>query len=147
MSVAQLRDCLGESEYPRLVAIWRSAVDATHHFLTDGDRSEIEGQLAQAYFPQVRLTVAEIDGQPVGFAGTAGESLEMLFVDAPTRGQGMGSLLLEHVVRVRGIRTVDVNEQNDQAVGFYLRHGFVVRGRSDVDEAGRPYPLLHLKLD
>ncbi|MEZ0051607.1 putative acetyltransferase [Mycobacterium sp. MAA66] len=147
MSVAQLRDCVGEAEYPRLVAIWRSAVDATHHFLTDGDRSEIEGQLAQVYFPQVRLTVAEIGGQPVGFAGTAGESLEMLFVDAPTRGHGVGSLLLEHVVRVCGIRAVDVNEQNDQAVGFYLRHDFVVCSRSDVDEAGRPYPLLHLKRD
>lgn len=42
--------------------------------------------------------------------------------------------------------TVDVNEQNTQAVGFYARAGFTVTGRSPVDDEGRPYPLLHLAL-
>jgi putative acetyltransferase len=39
---------------------------------------------------------------------------------------------------------VNVNEQNAQAVGFYSRSGFVVVGRSELDDAGRPYPLLHM---
>ena len=38
----------------------------------------------------------------------------------------------------------DVNEQNVQAVGFYRHMGFVVVGRSPTDDAGRPYPLLHM---
>ncbi len=136
---------MGPAEYPRLVAIWRSAVDATHHFLADADRADIESQLADVYFPAVRLTVAEIDGDPVGFAGTAGEHLEMLFVHADARGHGVGSALLQHVIAEQGIRLVDVNEQNEQAVEFYVRRGFVVAGRSELDEAGRPYPLLHME--
>ncbi|TMD66902.1 MAG: GNAT family N-acetyltransferase [Chloroflexi bacterium] len=46
----------------------------------------------------------------------------------------------------RGATTVDVNEQNDQALGFYLRMGFVVVGRSELDSNGKPYPLLHMRL-
>jgi putative acetyltransferase len=42
--------------------------------------------------------------------------------------------------------TVDVNEQNEQAVGFYLKMGFQVEGRSDEDGFGKPYPLLHMRL-
>ena len=39
---------------------------------------------------------------------------------------------------------VDVNEQNVRAVGFYERLGFRQIGRSPLDSAGMPYPLLHL---
>ena len=42
---------------------------------------------------------------------------------------------------------MDVNEQNVSAAGFYAHRGFEVVGRSETDEAGRPYPLLHLRLD
>jgi putative acetyltransferase len=47
----------------------------------------------------------------------------------------------------RGALTVDVNEQNTQGVGFYRHLGFVETGRSETDDQGRPYPLLHLKLE
>ncbi|WP_313958069.1 hypothetical protein [Corynebacterium glyciniphilum] len=31
-----------------------------------------------------------------------------------------------------------------QAVAFYRRRGFTVIGRDDLDDAGRPYPVLHM---
>jgi hypothetical protein len=43
--------------------------------------------------------------------------------------------------------SVDVNEQNPQAMGFYLRMGFAVAGRSETDDVGRPFPILHLRLE
>ena len=43
------------------------------------------------------------------------------------------------------VLTVNVNEQNASGAGFYQRLGFEVIGRSPVDDAGRPYPLLHLR--
>ncbi|MFD6176269.1 MULTISPECIES: acetyltransferase [unclassified Isoptericola] len=146
MNEVTVRPCAGPEEYPRLVAIWRSAVDATHDFLADDDRARIEELLPTAYLPHVRLFVAERAGRVVGFAGVSGASLEMLFVDAADRGSGVGSALLAHVVDECGVTTVDVNEQNTQAVGFYARAGFTVTGRSPVDDEGRPYPLLHLAL-
>jgi putative acetyltransferase len=38
-----------------------------------------------------------------------------------------------------------VNEQNDAARAFYERLGFQIVGRSDLDDAGRPFPLLHMR--
>jgi putative acetyltransferase len=143
---ASIRPVSGADEHPRLVEIWRTAVDATHHFLTTEDRDDIESHLASDHLPHVELHVAELDGVPVGFAGVADESLEMLFVDADQRGAGVGSDLLAFVVAEREVTTVDVNEQNGSAVAFYLRRGFAVVGRSDVDDQGRPYPILHLSL-
>ena len=39
-----------------------------------------------------------------------------------------------------------MNEANENALGFYLHFGFEVAGRSELDSAGRPFPLLHLVL-
>ncbi|MFE5291118.1 acetyltransferase [Isoptericola sp. NPDC056618] len=141
-----VRPGAGPEEYPRLVEIWRSAVDATHAFLAEDDRARIEERLASAYLPHVRVLVAERAGRAVGFAGVSDGALEMLFVDAADRGTGVGRALLAHVVDRCGVTTVDVNEQNAQALGFYERAGFTVTGRSPVDDEGRPYPLLHLTL-
>lgn len=78
-----LRDCLGAAEYGRLVGVWRSAVKATHHFLAEADRVDIESRLIDAYFPQVRLTVMDVGGEVIAFSGTAGLLLEHL---RPERG-------------------------------------------------------------
>lgn len=142
-----IRPAHGVVEYPELVKIWRSAVDATHDFLPEADRQEIEDHLRPDYFPAVNLTVAELGGRPVGFSGVLDGNLEMLFVDAARRSSGIGSALLTHAIRELGVTGVDVNEQNAEAADFYARRGFIVVGRSETDEAGRPFPLLHLRLN
>ena len=56
----------------------------------------------------------------------------------------MGKWLVEHALMLAPRLTTNVNEQNEQAVGFYKKMGFKVTGRSEVDDLGKPYPLLHL---
>jgi putative acetyltransferase len=146
MSAMSIRPSVGAAEYPALAAIWRGAVDATHGFLAAADRDEIEARLQSDFFPAVLLCVAEEDGRAVGFAGILGDKLEMLFVEAARRAGGIGTALLNHAITEYGVRRVDVNEQNALAAGFYTHHRFEVVGRSETDEAGRPYPLLHLRL-
>ena len=146
MTQVSVRPSIGAAEYPVLAAIWRSAVDATHHFLAEADRDEIEAHLQRDYFPAVVLSVADVEGRAVGFSGVHEGSLEMLFVDAAQRGRGIGTALLTHAIREHGVTRADVNEQNTSAAGFYAHRGFHVVGHSETDEAGRPYPLLHLRL-
>ena len=140
----EVRDATVE-DWPVLVEVWRSAVDATHDFLAADDRERIEAHLVSDYFPQVSLAVAVVADRIVGFAGVAGGSLEMLFVHDDLRGRGVGKSLLAWALR-QGVDRVDVNEQNPQAVGFYLANGFHTVGRSDLDDQGRPYPLLRMSL-
>lgn len=72
--------------------------------------------------------------------------LEMLFVAPDARGGGVGRQLVAHAIGQCGATMVDVNEQNEQAVGFYRKMGFVETGRSPLDGQGKPYPLLHMVL-
>ncbi|MGQ7114903.1 GNAT family N-acetyltransferase, partial [Escherichia sp. TWPC-MK] len=56
----------------------------------------------------------------------------------------VGRMLVEHALSMAPELTTNVNEQNEQAVGFYKKVGFKVTGRSEVDDLGKPYPLLNL---
>lgn len=140
-----LREPAGPEEYPAIVDVWRSAVAATHDFLAAEHFAEIERALPGDYLPNVTLTVADDAGRIVGFSGVAEGRLEMLFVHDDVRGTGVGTVLLNDAVVRLGATEVDVNEQNPQAVGFYLARGFTQTGRSELDGDGRPYPLLTLE--
>lgn len=131
-------------EGDQVVAIWKSSVDATHDFLTADDRKEIEKEVV-GFFSETPVWVAvNADDQPLGFMFLHDGHMEALFIDATARGLGVGKALLLHALSIYPNLTIDVNEQNQQAVGFYQHMGFQVTGRSPLDGQGRAYPLLHL---
>ena len=132
-------------EGERLAEIWCRSVDATHDFLSAQDREEIEVQV-RTFLPEAPLWVAtDANDVPLAFMLLSEHHLEALFVDPDARGTGVGRKLVEHALSLIPDLTTDVNEQNEQAVGFYQKMGFVVTGRSETDDHGRPYPLLHLR--
>ena len=135
------------AEIPRLVEVWEASARATHPFLTEADfqffKPLVGDELAQL---QSLLCVRDGDGQAVGFIGVEGDEVESLFIHPDWRGQGIGRRLLTYAIETVGATRLDVNEQNDQAVGFYRRMGFVVAGRSEDDGLGRPFPILHMRL-
>ena len=131
-------------EGEKLVAIWRRSVDATHDFLSKEYRVELE-TLVSSFLPEAPLWVAVTEKhEPVAFMLLTGEHMDALFVDPTVRGCGVGKLLIEHALTLAPKLTTNVNEQNEQAVGFYQKMGFKVTGRSETDDLGKPYPLLHL---
>ena len=131
----------------RAVEIWRDAVDATHDFLSADDRAAIE-QEVRAFLPKVALWLAvNEDDRAIGFMGLSGSHMDSLFIDPAHRGAGVGRVLVQHAASLLSTLTTDVNEQNAQAVGFYLRLGFVPTGRSAKDDQGRAYPLIHMRRD
>ena len=131
-------------EGEKLVNIWCRSVDATHDFLSKEYRAELE-ELVRSFLPEAPLWVAvDEQDEPVAFMLLTGEHLDALFVDPDVRGCGVGKLLIEHALSLAPELTTNVNEQNQQAVGFYKKMGFKVTGRSEVDDLGKPYPLLNL---
>lgn len=134
------------SEASEIIQIWKSSVDATHDFLTAHDRQEIEKEVV-GFFSETPVWVAtNQDDQPLGFMFLHEGHLEALFVAASARGLGVGKRLISHALALHPELSIDVNEQNQQAVGFYQHMGFQVSGRSRRDNQGRPYPLLHLRM-
>lgn len=130
-----------ENDYPTLVKIWARSVRATHSFLTETDIAEIRESLIPVYFKAVSLYVIFNGDVIAGFIGLYGRSIEMLFVDSYHMGKGLGAQLLEFAMSM-GADSVDVNEQNPRATGFYQAHGFHVISRDEYDSDGRHFPIL-----
>lgn len=138
---------INDNDRQRLVEVWEAAVRATHHFLSEDDIQFFKPLVRDAYLDSVKLACSrDAEGRIQGFIGTAEGKVEMLFVDPALHGQGIGRELLLHAIKNEGATAVEVNEQNPQAVGFYLHMGFEVESRSELDGSGKPFPILHLRL-
>lgn len=126
------------AENAELTEVWLRSVRATHDFLNEQDILDLYPQVRDLYLPQVEVWVYETtEGRPGGFVGLSGAHVEMLFIEPALRGRGIGTRLLDHARALQPLLTVDVNEQNPQACGFYERYGFQRTGRSATDSAGR----------
>lgn len=129
-----------------LVDVWERSVRATHTFLSEQEILAIREFVPQALSGVERLVVALEGGVPLGFMGAQAGRLEMLFLAPEARGRGLGRQLLEEAIARYGAEELTVNEQNPDAVGFYEHLGFRTYKRTELDEEGRPYPLLYMKL-
>jgi len=134
------------SDYSELVQVWEDSVRATHHFLPESYILLLREYVLRRYLDAVMLICCKDRQRICGFAGVANGRVDMLFVAPGYRGQGVGKRLLRYAITELNADCLDVNEQNPQALGFYLHEGFEVIGRSPTDGLGQPYPLLHMRL-
>jgi putative acetyltransferase len=150
MATMLLRDGVhpvGPDDFPRMLEVWEESVRATHHFLSEADIQKLKPLVGEVFQQGMAMAaVRDEAGVVAGFLGVDGDKLEMLFIHPSFRGGGAGRRLVHHAVHALGATAVDVNEQNEQAVGFYLAMGFAVEGRSELDGQGNPFPLLHMRL-
>ncbi|WP_125571687.1 GNAT family N-acetyltransferase [Lacticaseibacillus songhuajiangensis] len=129
-----------------LVALWERSVRATHPFLDAAVVAQIKAYVPGALTAVPTLVLAYNAQEVVcGFMGVADTKLEMLFLDPAIRGQGIGRRLLSYGMTQYGIKSLVVNEQNPQAVGFYEHMGFHVEQRSALDEQDQAYPVLYMR--
>ena len=145
--VGQIRSARA-ADFGTLVALWERSARATHDFLTEADIGALRPLVAEALSDDALevWVLTEKADVPIGFMGLAGHDIAALFLEPAHRRQGGGRLLVAHAQRLRDSHlTVDVNEQNPAARGFYEALGFVVVGRSPVDDDGRPFPILHMR--
>ena len=115
----------------QLLEVWESAVRQTHTFLSESEILRIKGYVPDAISNVARLLVSMDDSDmPVAFLGLEGSKIEMLFVDASHRGQGIGKQLVAFAIDNYAASEVTVNEQNPLAIGFYEHMGFQREGEA-----------------
>src|SRR5579862_27066 len=109
------------AEFPQVVEVWEASVRATHHFVSESDIQFFRPLVGES-LPNVPdlACVRDSDNNIVGFIGISGSEIESLFIHPDWRGKGVGRRLIRYAVEERGATTLDVNEQNEQALGFYL---------------------------
>jgi putative acetyltransferase len=140
-------DTINKIEYKEVVDVWEASVRATHHFLKEEDIAYFKPLILNTYLDAVELRcIRNNKKEIIGFLGVAEQNLEMLFIHPEYRGKKIGKALLDYAIDKLNVLQVDVNEQNEQATGFYKYCGFKTIGRSELDSSGKPYPILHMEL-
>lgn len=135
------------TEYKAVVELWEVSVRATHHFLKEEDIAYFKPLILNVYLNAVELRCIRNSNHDLkGFLGVANQNLEMLFVHPDYMADGIGKALLAYSIDKLEVNKVDVNEANEQAVGFYQHCGFEKVGRSELDGSGKPYPIWHMEL-
>ena len=135
-----------KAHHPEIINIWEAAVRKTHHFLTEDDIVRYKELISTNYINHVSLYCTKQDERITGFIGLSEGMVQMLFIDPAKHGRGIGKRLLQYAINEHSINQVDVNEQNEQALGFYRYMGFEVTSRAELDGAGKPYPILKMHL-
>ncbi|AUM94751.1 TPA: GNAT family N-acetyltransferase [Clostridium botulinum] len=137
---------INKDDVDNILKVWESSVRATHTFLKEEDIISIKPQVREGVdYVSKLLCVRDEKGHIQAFMGVHQSKIEMLFVDSNSRGNGIGKKLINYAINVLNAKFVDVNEQNTQGVGFYKHMGFDTFKRSEFDDYGNPFPILHMK--
>jgi putative acetyltransferase len=112
----------------------RSILELAPPTMSIADAKRWAGQLTIARMEQklreLEIWIAEPKGVVAGWGGIRGDCLEALYTAPEYAGQGIGAALLdrlEGLMRGRGFEAVHA-EASPNALGFYLRRGYVVNG-------------------
>ena len=103
-----------------LLNVWESSVRATHKFLSNEEILEIK-----KYVP---VAIKEVNHLIVEFAEN-NKSIAFMGIEK------------------YGVNDLAVNEDNPNAKGFYEHMSFIVYERHELDDQGKPYPVLYMKLE
>lgn len=133
-------------DYAGITEVWEASVRATHHFLKEEDILFFRQMIPQYLQHVEAFCLKDTTGRIRGFIGIADRNIEMLFILPSERGKGLGRYFLQFAFDRFDADKVDVNEQNEQAVCFYEKLGFVTVSREELDGSGKPYPILHMEL-
>jgi len=130
-----------------IISIWENSVRATHHFLSEEDLLFYKDTLQNEYFKDIYIyCIRNATNRIVAFMTVSENNIDALFIDSSERGKGLGKKMVRYAIDELSAISVEVNEQNEQAIGFYKKMGFHVIRRSEIDGQGKPYPILFMRL-
>lgn len=135
-----------EEHRDQILKVWEDSVLKSHDFLNPDDFQEIKKLVNSIDFNDLEVYCLIDQNKVHGFIGVADQNIEMLFIAPSHFGQGLGKRLVNFAILELEAKKVDVNEQNRNAVGFYQKLGFQTFERTELDDQGRNYPLLRMKL-
>lgn len=112
------------ADYEAIAELWEASVRATHHFLKPEEIGFYKPYLVKYALPACRLYgIKTNEGKLCAFIGLSDDKIEMLFVNPKFFKNGCGRRLVDFAEREKNIKKVDVNEENPQALAFYLHMG------------------------
>lgn len=135
------------TDLEKLSGIWLDASLVAHPFI--GERRLIDQRrlIEEKYLPNAETWVACRMGEPVGFISLLDTFIGGIFVAPDQQGQGIGRKLIAHAMDRKGVLSLEVYTQNEQALRFYTALGFHEVSRRSTDDQGLPFENAHLRLN
>ncbi|CAM3648327.1 N-acetyltransferase [Erysipelothrix urinaevulpis] len=118
-----------ERDLEKIMKIWLDGNIEAHNFVNESYWKENYSRVKEALI-QAELYVYENDHEILGFIGLVNEYIAGLFVSSKAQNKGIGYQLIDYVKRKRDCLSLDVYKNNNLAVEFYDRQGFMVINES-----------------
>jgi len=121
-----------EGDAAPVAEFFRRVRQATMPYLPDLHTPEEDHRyFAKKVIGQVEVRIAEVDGVFVGFSAYRPGWLDHLYVDPDWHGRRIGTALLRDAMAANTALQLWTFQKNEQARGFYERHGFREVERTD----------------
>ena len=122
---------LRQSDIDTVMNIWLSSNIQAHAFIPKEYWIKHFKQVKEM-LPHSTVYVYEGNGSVQGFIGLTEHHIEGIFVAESMRGKGIGTQLLNQAKQLFSSLTLQVYEQNQSALQFYLKEGFQIK-KKDID--------------
>lgn len=126
-----------------VVEIWLLASLQSHDFVDASSWWQVQEDLRIRYLDRASIWVCEEQEEIQGFIALVDDYLAALFVRPDRQGCGVGHALLSQAKRLLPVLRAMVYLENDEALRFYRRHGFVIEGEETDPLTG--HPLLRIR--
>lgn len=122
-----------KTDLEEIVRIWYEASVIAHFFIPASFWASQKKAMKEKYLPLAENFIFEEEGQITGFISLVGEHICALFLAPEMQGKGIGRALLGYAKTLKGRLSLKVYRENESALHFYEKCGFVAIGE-EVDE-------------
>ncbi|RPJ79145.1 MAG: GNAT family N-acetyltransferase [Alphaproteobacteria bacterium] len=123
-----------ETDLEEMVRIWYNASVIAHSFIPTSFWALHKNAMKEKYLPVAENLIFEEEGKVAGFISLVGEKVCALFIAPEMKGRGAGRALLDHAKLLKGKLFLKVYRENENALRFYKKCGFIAVGE-EIDES------------
>ena len=117
----------------QVTSIWLQVNMESHSFI-GADYWKDNHEMVKDMIPKAEVLVSEENGQIRGFIGLIDTYIAGIFVRAAEQSKGVGTGLLQTVMKSRDNLRLNVYKKNMRAVSFYQHYGFQIKNQ-EIDES------------
>ncbi|WP_195972728.1 N-acetyltransferase [Clostridium thermobutyricum] len=128
---------LRNEDIEKVMKIWKDSTIKAHDFISKEYWENNYDVVKNTYIPMSETFIYEIENKIEGFISVINnEFIGALFVDINCQGLGVGSELINYVVKEYNKLSLAVYKENKNAVEFYISKGFKIIKEQIDEETG-----------